>query len=388
VRERNPDSDQLVYHRGVSAEAMGTPTASRPATGPANRLGLDYAAEARRFPSPPAQIIDVHTHISGVEAARVYRRAATLYGVGLTYSMTQLEHVESIRAILGEHAVRFIAVPAFQAEDRRHALGRGYIERLPKFHALGSRIAKFWSPPRAIDYAREAGDPNLFKLNAPERLEAMQLAQDLGMALMVHVGDPDTWFATKYADASVYGTKREQYDVFEEVLERFRGPWIAAHMGGWPEDLGFIAGLLERHPNLHLDTSATKWMVRELSKHPRERLAQFLERYRGRIMFGSDIVTSDDHLAPSKPGNEMAAKASSTEEAFDLYASRYWALRTLYETEYEDESPIADPDLAMVQPHRFTEMDAPPLIGKSLPRELLRSLYHDSAHDLLEPLHR
>ena len=32
-------------------------------------------------------------------------------------------------------------------------------------------------------------------------------------------------------------------------------------------------------------------------------------------------------------------------------------------------------------------MDAPQLAGKKLPDEVLRSLYHDAAWDLLEPLH-
>ncbi|MHC4590503.1 MAG: hypothetical protein ACYTAQ_14535 [Planctomycetota bacterium] len=40
--------------------------------------------------------------------------------------------------------------------------------------------------------------------------------------------------------------------------------------------------------------------------------------------------------------------ASSPQEAFDLYASRYWALRTLFETDHVGPSPIADPDLALV----------------------------------------
>ena len=36
--------------------------------------------------------------------------------------------------------------------------------------------------------------------------------------------------------------------------------------------------LLEAHPNLHLDTSATKWMVRELGRHSRDEIVSFLEK--------------------------------------------------------------------------------------------------------------
>lgn len=359
--------------------------ARRPdAPSPANRLRLDYAAEAARLGAPPVPIIDVHSHINGLEAVAIYRAAARAYGVELTYSMTRLEEVDRIREAL-DGRIRFIAVPNYWAEeDRRHHMGRGFLERIEAYHAKGSRIVKFWAAPRSRDYAVEMGDPDFLRLDAPHRLESMRLARDLGMMFMAHVADPDTWFATKYRDAAAYGTKAAQYEPFETLLEAFDQPWIAAHLGGWPEDLEFLTGLLDRHPNLHLDTSATKWMVRELSRHSRDDLVAFLTRFRGRVLFGSDIVSDDAHLAATKSDNEQLAKASSPEDAFDLYASRYYALRKLFETDHDGESPIADPDLAMVDPDRYDETDAPRLVGKSLPGDILRSVYHDAAHDLLE----
>jgi hypothetical protein len=83
----------------------------------------------------------------------------------------------------------------------------------------------------------------------------------------------------------------------------------------------------------------------------------------------------------------MNNKASTRKEAFDLYASRYWALRKLLETRYEGESPIADPDLHMVAPTLYTDMDAPVLRGKALPEKLLKTLYFEAANRLLEPLY-
>lgn len=355
---------------------------------PSNRFGLDYAAEAANFPPPPAPIIDVHTHINGVNAAKVYKSAAELYGISLTYSMTQLEEVPAMQDIFGDK-IRFIAVPRWSGppETKLHDMGKGFIERIEKYHALGYRIVKFWAAPRSVEIGKAAGDPYFMRLSSPSRLEIMQAAHDLGMIFMTHVGDPDTWFATKYADAATYGTKRDQYEPLERMLDRFTQPWIAAHMGGWPENLEFLAGLLERHPNLYLDTSAAKWMIRELSRHARSEILGFLTKFRGRIMFGSDIVTMDEHLITAQQKLEMAAKANSVEQAFDLYASRYWALRKLWETDVQMESPIADPDLKMVDPSRYSDMDAPQLCGKSLPRDLLQILYHDAARNLLDRYH-
>ena len=154
-------------------------------------------------------------------------------------------------------------------------------------------------------------------------------------------------------------------------------------MGGWPEDLEFLDGLLERHPNLHLDTSATKWMVRELSRHSRDDLIAFLTRHSGRILFGSDIVTRDAHLSPPEDG-ETTSEPSNPEDAFELYASRYHALRTLWETDHEGTSPIVDPDLHKVDPERYEPTDAPLLNGKAIPHELLQVLYHDAAMGFLD----
>ena len=203
------------------------------------------------------------------------------------------------------------------------------------------------------------------------------------MTFMVHVADPDTWFATRYSDHNRYGTKASQYEPLERMLDRFPTQWIAAHMGGWPEDLKFLSGLLTRHPNLSLDTSATKWIVREVSKHPREDVVSFFRRWSGRLIFGSDIVTSDAHLIDESTKFEMDAKANSAQSAFDLYASRYWALRTLWETDWSGPSPIADPDLAMVNPDAYSPKDSPSLRGIALPAEILREFYAQSARKLM-----
>ncbi len=348
---------------------------------PSNLHDLDYRAAARGFATLPYRIVDVHAHVNGERASALLREAMDLYGIGQIWSMTALDQVPVVRRVLGDR-LRLIAVPDWASKDRRHAHGEGFLERIHAYHGAGARICKFWAAPRITDFAIELGDPDMFRLDAPMRLEAMRLAESLGMSFMTHVADPDTWFATRYADTSRYGAKRDHYLPLERLLDRFGVPWIAAHLGGWPEDLTFLAGLLERHPNLHLDASATKWIVREVSRHEREAVVDFLERFRGRVLFGSDIVTTDDHLAHAEGKTEMAAKASAPEDAFDLYASRYWALRTLWETDHDAPSPIADPDLAMVAPDRHGPLDSPRLRGKRLPPGTLRAFYADSAAEL------
>lgn len=350
-----------------------------------NRLGLDYREEAERLGAPVVPIIDAHSHINGAAAAAVYREAREAYGVVHTWSQTQLANLDQVRGVLGD-SVSFVAIPDYMSADRNHAHGQGFLDNITAFHKEGVRMVKFWCGPRGRKFAADAGgDPRMMMLDGPLRLRAMEHAAGLGYMFMAHIADPDTWFDTMYKDASFYGTKEDQYEPLERLADQYTMPWLIAHMGGWPEDLKFLTGLLDRHPNIILDTSATKWMVRELSKHPTAEFVAFLERFKGRILFGSDIVTTDDHLKPAEDAFGQAQQASSEADAFDLYASRYWAYRTMFETDYRGESPIADPDLKMVDPEHYDSMSAPALHGHKLDGAMLATLYRDAA---LNTLHR
>lgn len=66
-------------------------------------------------------------------------------------------------------------------------------------------------------------------------------------------------------------------------------------------------------------------------------------------------------------------------EAFELYASRYWALRTFFETNYCGPSAIADPGLHLLNPENRALDDTPEMRGQSLDNRILRAIYHDNA---------
>jgi predicted TIM-barrel fold metal-dependent hydrolase len=148
--------------------------------------------------------------------------------------------------------------------------------------------------------------------------------------------------------------------MWEAVLAEFPRdlPWIGAHMGGNPEDLGRLQRLLDTYPNLYLDNSATRWMVREISKR-RDEARDFMIRNQDRILFGTDQVSGDDR-------------------GFDFLASRFWCHRKLWETAYTGPSPILDPDLPADQ--------QPVLQGLALPDAVLQKIYHDNAVKVLGQL--
>ncbi len=340
---------------------------------PANTLGLDYRALADELPYR-GPVVDIHTHVTSPKAAELFLEVAELYGVVKTFTMTGIDHAKKVAPIAGEK-IEFMCVPDFLKRDRPGTFTTQWLDDIRAFREeLGCRVLKLWAAPRVIDLAEQVPDEGFnaetVKLDSPLRRQGVELAYDLGYrTFMTHVADPDTWFATAYADASRYGTKRQQYEPLERLLDDFADcTWIGAHMGGTPEDLDFLQQLLDRHPNFVVDTSACKWQVRELSKHP-GKFSEFCRRNPGRVLFGTDIVASEQ----------------MDQVGFDLFASRFWALRTLIETDYDGPSPIVDPDLHKVDPS-VPEHSTPPLRGAAIDEdELLKTIYHDAAVKLLEP---
>jgi len=341
----------------------------------ANRLGMDYAAEAERF-GYTGPIIDIHTHISTPEAAAVFLDVARRFGVVKTWTMTGIEKARRVRASLGAEgagAIEFIAVPDYTKRDEPGTFTTQWLADIKDFRSeLDAQVIKFWAAPRGIDFVGDA-----LRLDSPVRQEGMKLAYELGYRVfMTHVGDPDTWFTTTYADAAKYGSKPSQYVALERLMDQYHDvTWIGAHLSGYPEDLDFVQGLLDRHPNYVVDTSACKWMVRELSKRT-DRFVAFCRANPGRVLFGTDIVANGQNVARTDTDDEHKP------DGFDLYASRYWALRTLLEGDYTGPSPIVDPDLHLIDPS-VDPKASPELRGCGMSGDVLQDIYHDAAAKVL-----
>jgi hypothetical protein len=331
-----------------------------------NVTGVDYSDRGHfRYTGP---LIDVHAHVlltrpgdppngppsgtgpgASTEQAETMLAVAEEFGVVRTYSMCYPDDIPVLRERFGGRLGFNGSISKKKADDPDDEAYR----LLDQFLEKGVEIIKFWSAPRG----RERG---LF-VDAPWRIEAARRAKAAGVRIvMVHVADPDVWFRTTYADAAKFGTKAEHYAGLERMLGLFPDMlWIGAHMGGDPEHADHLQALLERYPHFYLDTSATKWQVREVSAH-REAVRGLVCRHPDRFLFGSDLVT----------------RHSLTREH---YVSRYWCQRTLWESDWEGRSPIADADYA----HAEGEPATPPLCGLHLPMEVLKKVYYENAQRVL-----
>ncbi len=306
-----------------------------------NQTDIDYHAPMPR-PNVRGRVIDAHIHLIARRHGADFFQTADHYGIDQFISMTPLEEAVGLHR-QWSHRVQFIAIPTWH-DDSPWRIDN-WLRRIEAFYNLGSRIAKFHAAPRSLQRMGAYLDDPAFRPLFRELI-------DRNMIIMTHIGDPDTWYANQYADRSKFGSRDDHYKMWENLLVEYRGhPWLGAHLGGNPENLDRLQSLLDRFPDLMLDNSATRWLVREVSKQ-RDPAREFMIRNQDRILFGSDQVTGDDR-------------------GFDFLASRFWCHRKLWETAYIGQSPILDPDCPP---------DAQPTLrGLALPDEVLQKMYHDNA---------
>jgi hypothetical protein len=337
--------------RMTAASPTAAPTPPAPTLPPAgspdeyNRLHLDYR---RPMPRPKVMglVIDWHTHLLARRHAKVWFEAADHFGIDAFLTMSPLEEAVSLQRDWGPR-LHFITIPDWR--DQSVHWQDNWLRRIEAFYNLGSRVIKFHAAPGTMVMRG-------WRLDDIKGKPMFDEAKARGMILMSHIGDPDTWYAGKYADSAKFGTRDEHYAMWERLLEEYApSPWVGAHLGGNPENLDRLQQMFDRHENLYLDCSATRWMVREISAR-RDEAREFFIRNQDRILFGTDQVSGDDR-------------------GFDFLASRFWAHRKLWETAYIGPSPIIDPDLP--------KENQPMMRGLALPDEVLQKIYHTNAVKLL-----
>ncbi len=306
--------------------------------------GLDTSVDFRR---PPAfrytgPIIDAHCHAGWPGPLAHMIRAGHLYGADRWVIICRPEEIGRLRRKYGSRLLFNV-----WCEHKRTGPGDPFAETnldiVRRAAGAGAVSIKFWYKP---EFNERSGmwfdDPRLDPV-----FEAICKA---GLAVLVHIADPDIWWRHRYADSARFEAKRFTYRQLTNTLARFPDLRVLlAHLGGWPENLRFLSNLLARFKNLYLDSSGTKWIARELSRQPAE-ARDFFIRHADRILFGTDLV-------PFK------------NTTFEHHASRYWVHRFLYEQSGIHRSPIQDEDAN----------GAVFLAGLNLPDLVLRKLYFNNA---------
>ncbi len=235
---------------------------------------------------------------------------------------------------------------------------RWEVAHLEEAKRLGVRGVKIW---KNIGLYTKDEQGKLIALDDPRLEPLWTKLETLGLPVLIHVADPPMNFepldrhneSLEYLsqDAAISlhygrGTPRPEVvlDQFERVVERHPNiTFIAAHLGNKAYDLGAVAQMLDRHPNLHMDISSR---ASDLGRQPVTARA-FIIRYADRLSFGTD-------------GNP-------TEK---VYRGYFRLLETADEYFDEPEWPY----------YKFGRWK---LYGLALPDDVLRKIYHDNAAQLL-----
>lgn len=303
-------------------------------------------ARATEFMAPPPRkvagaVVDMHTHMTEPATNHELVDAGRRYGVGRIVAIAPLDQGLTLQARYPDE-ISVAARVLGQDRQAREALEDRAVATVHRAHGHGAPLIKLWFAPRIRDRLD-------FLLDSPRLDRVFDAIAACGMGVLVHVSDPDRWFERKY-DPAKYGTKADQYPMLETRLRQYPTiPFLAAHMGGDPEHLDHLAALLTQYPNLFLDTSATKWIVRELGRQ-RDAAREFFRQWAGRICFGTDQVV----VKEPDPAR---------------YAVRYWVHQMFWETDLVCPSPIPDPD----------SEGTPMVRGLDLPEDVLEQIYWKNA---------
>ncbi|MEE9379066.1 MAG: amidohydrolase family protein [Candidatus Lokiarchaeia archaeon] len=232
-------------------------------------------------------------------------------------------------------------------------------DSIDQIYKQGFPIIKFWFGPRWRDYVKAQFkiEPRNIRLSDEFFKSIFAKIEELGLFLLIHVGDPDLWYEKVYQPVSRYGTKKEHLDDFEVVLSSFpKLKVLQAHFGSRPEDLENLSRWFESYPNYYIDTSSARWMARELGRYP-EKAKEFIIKYSDRILFGTDLV---------QDRNKPVSK---------YYRTRYYTFQALLETSVRDlPLPFPDPE----------NNDNTKINGLDLPLDILKKIYWENANKLFK----
>jgi predicted TIM-barrel fold metal-dependent hydrolase len=285
--------------------------------------------------------------------------------------------LEVARASGGRIAV-FTNVNFVRAVRTRADYGTALAEELSVAKDMGAVGLKI---PKGLGLGYPAPDmESVLPVDDPKLDPLFEEAGKLGMPVAIHTGDPKAFWLP--ADAkneridelrahpewSFYGEPvpswQELYNQFERRVARHpKTIFIGVHFGNDPEDPANVGRMLDKYPNLYIDTAAR---VPEIGRQDATKMRQFFEKYQDRILFGTDVgvgPTQDDMMY----GSNGALPPTLDDER--RYFESTWRYFETEDKQFESPTPIQGP----------WKIDG---IGLSEP--VLRKLYFENAARLLK----
>jgi len=331
----------------------------------------------------PIRKIDVHTHF-GPDAAAHAIALMDRFGIDQVWNLsggTEGRGLEEQLAAARRYPGRIVV---FTLLDWRKALaGPGYGARmaadLPRAKALGARGVKI---PKGLGLAYQDYSGRVIPVDDPELDPIFEAAGALGMPIAIHTGDPVAFFTPatpaneRWDELQVHpawsfhgGGFPSWEELFAQLERRIarhpRTTIISVHFGNAAEYPERVAALLDKYPNLYVDTAAR---IPELGRHDPEKLRAIFVAHADRILFGTDLGVglADDDLMLGSTGATPPTAAD-----VDRFFTATWRFFETADRAFPHPTPIQG---------RW------PIDGIDLPRAALQKVYRENAERLLPTL--
>ena len=347
-------------------------------------------APPRRRPRsrPPARFhrIDVHTHIGPDGIARAVR-LMNEWGIDGVVNLSGMYpgpprgmlETQLAAAATGGGRIAVFMTPNFKlVRMRARITARRWPPQLTEGQRLGARR------PQDHQGARASGIPapteSACWRSTIRGLDPLwERAGALGMPVAIHIGDPKAFWKPVTPDNERWDELRvhpewsfhgpgipswqQLYDAFERLVARHKKTtFIGVHFGNDPEDPDNVARMLDKYPNLFIDTAAR---VPEIGRHPQEKMRRFYAKYQDRVLFGTDtgIGPDDDDMMFGSTGAEPPTRADEVR-----FFTSTWRYFETPDRQFESPTPIQG---------RWK------IDGVGLPESVLRKIYFDNAARVL-----
>lgn len=354
----------------MRAPKHGTAPSAR-ASGPgAPRVGTDIPK------------IDVHVHV----APRLAERAVRLFGQnGIQVAVNASggapgQGLELSQEVAEQTHARLLFMCNLSFARVEDPDWLTYVsETLETCKRTGARALKIY---KALGLGIRLSDGSLLTVDDPRLDVVFETCANLDLPVLIHAGDPVAFFRPddaqnerhaelaahpewsfhgEYAPGHPWPTWEQVFSQYQRRVARHpRTTFIGAHFGNSPEDPTRVAAMLERSPNLYIDTAAR---VPEIGRRPAAEMRAFFVKWQDRILYGSDTAVTPDGLTMGSRGAEHDPESRLPE--FFLGQWRY------FET---DEAHLPSP--TPIQGNWTID-------GIGLPREVLEKLYHRNAERVL-----
>jgi len=192
-----------------------------------------------------------------------------------------------------------------------------WLELCHEVGAVGLKIFK------SLGLGIPLSDGSLLRVDDPRLDIVFETAGRLGFPVLIHTGDPQAFFRPptedneRYAELgdhpnwSFYGDdpNGQPWPSWEEVFSQYetrvgRHPettFVGAHFGNAPEEPRRVGRMLERYPNLVVETGAR---IPEIGRHDPDEMRALFTRFSDRILFGTDLAVTDGGLTLGSRGDE------------------------------------------------------------------------------------